>query len=81
MESVGGLALTVTTATVCLVEQTVERPPLLPLSHDPEDHEDLTPIYNLLVRRVVAQPLLFDAHRCIEYRQTYKAAQNFTYKI
>ena len=64
-----GLTLPVLSTTMCLVEQTLNGRPIIPVSDDPEDLEALTPKQIPLCHRVVAQLLLPDATRYMDFRK------------
>ena len=75
------LTLRVLTTTMYLFEQSLNSRPLTPLRDDPEVLEALTPNYFLLGRPVVAEPLMTDSVRYVDYRKVYKVAEAYNQMI
>ena len=75
------LTFPVLPTTMFLVEQTLNARPLTPVSDDPEDLEALMPNHFELGRPVLAEHLMPDAVRYVDFRKMYKVAQAYNQMI
>ena len=75
------LTLPVLTTTKCLVEQTLNARPLMPVTDDLDDLEAHTLSHFQLGPPVVIEPLMLDSARYIDCRRMYKVSQAYNQMV